>query len=231
MSTDKSQSDLNPRTRSYEFLGPPGALFITLAVPITTYALYFGCSEETGGCPPLPASIPDRVTLSLTDLNWWKGLWDTQAFLMYFAWYAFCVVAWAILPGDEVEGVTLRTGEKKKYKINGMYRPELSSRDTELFVPSILDIPACFGSRLREHLPLWSPVVHLSVREMGWLHHGVCDHVDHSRRGLLCCILPSWSTTCSWRKLRESHLRCRSPSSPFFTTRAHNFPSSSLAAN
>jgi hypothetical protein len=37
---------------------------------------------------------------------------------MYLAWYAFCLVAWAILPGDRVAGTTLRTGEKKLYKIN-----------------------------------------------------------------------------------------------------------------
>ena len=38
---------------------------------------------------------------------------------MYFAWYAFCVVSWQVLPGDWVEGVTLRTGDKIQYKING----------------------------------------------------------------------------------------------------------------
>ncbi len=116
-----SKSDLNPRTTHYEFFGPPGALFVTLAVPITTYALYFGCSEETGGCPPTLAAIPDRVTEAVSSLEWWKGLWDTEATCIYLAWYAFCVIAWAVLPGDQIEGVTLRTGEKKKYKINGTY--------------------------------------------------------------------------------------------------------------
>lgn len=113
--------DLNPRTTTYEFLGPPGALFVTLAVPITTYALYFGCSEAAGGCPPplLPATL-DRAKLALSSPDWWKGLWDTQASLIYLGWYAFCVAAWAILPGDNVEGAAMRTGEKKKYKINGM---------------------------------------------------------------------------------------------------------------
>jgi Delta14-sterol reductase len=110
---------LNPRTKSYEFLGPPGAFFIILAVPVTTYALYFGCSEQTGGCPPNLSSLPDSVVLSLSNLTWWKSLWDTQASLIYLAWYTFCVAAWAVLPGDQVDGVTLRTGEKKKYKING----------------------------------------------------------------------------------------------------------------
>lgn len=113
-------SALNPRTTTYEFLGPPGATFITIIVPVVSYALYFGCSEASGGCPPQNlATIPAQVTAALSNPDWWKGLWDTQAALMYFGWYAFCVVAWAILPGDRVEGTTLRTGEKKRYKING----------------------------------------------------------------------------------------------------------------
>jgi Delta14-sterol reductase len=109
----------NPRTTSYEFLGPPGALAISVGVPIITYALYFGCSETTGGCPPQLTSIDERILASATNLDWWKGLWDTEAALIYLGWYTFCVVAWAILPGDQVEGTPLRTGGKKQYKING----------------------------------------------------------------------------------------------------------------
>ncbi|KAF7327674.1 Glycosyltransferase family 2 protein [Mycena kentingensis (nom. inval.)] len=105
---------LNPKTTAYEFLGPPGAFLITVGVPIATYALYFGCNEQ--GCPP--SFVPDRVLLALQDPAWWKSLWDTQAFLMYLGWYAFILVTWAILPGDIVQGTTLRTGVKKDYKIN-----------------------------------------------------------------------------------------------------------------
>lgn len=112
-------SELNPRTKSYEFFGPPGALFVTLSVPATLYALYFGCSEQSGGCPP-PLST-DAIVAALTSPDWWVGLWDTQAALMYLGWYAFCVTAWFVLPGDWVEGTTLRTGGKVKYKINGAY--------------------------------------------------------------------------------------------------------------
>ncbi|KAK7463541.1 erg24, C-14 sterol reductase [Stygiomarasmius scandens] len=113
------KSNLNPRTTKYEFFGPPGALLISLGVPITTYALYFGCSEESGGCPPPEwQTIPDRVTLALSSPQWWKSLWDTQAALIYLAWYAFCVVAWAVLPGATIQGTPLRNGQFKKYKIN-----------------------------------------------------------------------------------------------------------------
>lgn len=113
-----SAKELNPRTTAYEFLGPPGALFVTLAVPATTYALYFACSEANG-CRPNPSAIADQIVASVSNPDWWKSLWDTQATLIYLAWYAFCVVAWAVLPADRVQGTTLRTGEKKTYKING----------------------------------------------------------------------------------------------------------------
>ncbi|KAI8986073.1 ERG4/ERG24 ergosterol biosynthesis protein [Trametes punicea] len=115
-SSSKASSELNPRTTQYEFLGPPGALAITIGVPVMTYAFYFGCSEQTGGCPP---PIDTAVIIeSLTSLSWWKSLWDTQATLLYLAWYAFTVIAWYILPGDWIEGTPLRNGGKKKYKIN-----------------------------------------------------------------------------------------------------------------
>ncbi|KAJ3494108.1 hypothetical protein NLJ89_g10880 [Agrocybe chaxingu] len=113
-------SDLNPRTTHYEFLGPPGAFLISIGVPIASYGLYFGCSESAGGCPP-PLSfsaLSDSVIRSVSNLDWWKDLWDTDASLLYLGWYAFCVVAWAILPGDAVDGTTLRTGGKLSYKIN-----------------------------------------------------------------------------------------------------------------
>ncbi|KAJ7285085.1 ergosterol biosynthesis ERG4/ERG24 [Mycena rebaudengoi] len=110
--------ELNPRTTSYEFLGPPGAFLISVGAPTLTYALYFGCSEQAGGCPPSLQLIPGRISLALSDPAWWKGLWDTQASLVYLAWYTFCLVSWAILPGDRVQGTTMRTGQKKTYKIN-----------------------------------------------------------------------------------------------------------------
>ena len=116
-SSSKAASDLNPRTTHYEFLGPPGAFAITIGVPTMTYLLYYGCSEETGGCPP---PIDFGVILdTVSNPEFWKGLWDTQAVLAYLGWYAFTVVAWLILPGDWIEGTEMRNGQKKKYKING----------------------------------------------------------------------------------------------------------------
>ncbi|KAF9533733.1 ERG4/ERG24 ergosterol biosynthesis protein [Crepidotus variabilis] len=107
---------LNPKTTHLEFLGPPGAFLVSFGVPAVAYALYFGCSEPSGGCPPKVNS--QRVVHALTSADFYINLWDTQATIAYLAWYAFCVAAWAILPGDSVEGTLLRNGGRKSYKIN-----------------------------------------------------------------------------------------------------------------
>lgn len=99
----------NPRTTKYEFFGPAGACLISIGAPSAIYGLYFACSEQTGGC-----SLSGRFT----NLTFPSGLWDTQAALMYLAWYLFCVIAWRVLPGAQVPGTTLRNGRVKIYKIN-----------------------------------------------------------------------------------------------------------------
>ena len=116
---DLKDDALNPRTTSYEFFGPPGALAVSLGVPFITYMLYFGCSEQWGGCPPEIPKLGAYFKDSVLDTSNWSKLWDTQAAVYYLAWYAFCVVAWLILPGDWVEGTLMRNGQKKSYKING----------------------------------------------------------------------------------------------------------------
>lgn len=112
-----STESLNPRTHGYEFFGPPGAFAVSFGVPFLTYALYFGCNEKNG-CPPSFDLAKLNIQNNITSADFWFSLWDTEATLIYFAWYTFCVVAWAVLPGDWVEGVLMRNGQKKKYKIN-----------------------------------------------------------------------------------------------------------------
>ena len=115
------KSELNPRTTSYEFCGPLGATFITIVVPLTTYLLYFGCSQQNG-CPPPLTSIKNPEILDILQKpEFWKSLWDTEAALMYLGWYAFCVVSWLVLPGDWIDGTLMRDGKKMKYKINGTH--------------------------------------------------------------------------------------------------------------
>lgn len=110
--------DPAPRTLHYEFLGPPGALGISLLVPLFTYFFAFGCDER--GCPPMPVGM--YLKEGFRQMQTWQfyaDLWDTKATTAYLAWYAWCVVCWAVLPGQWLEGTTLRNGEKLWYKING----------------------------------------------------------------------------------------------------------------
>ena len=110
-------ADLNPRTTRYEFLGPPGALAICIGTPAVMYAMYFGCSEKYGGCPP---SVHwNAVIKALTSWSWWSGLWDTQAVSLYLAYYGFLVLCWYVLPGRLVQGLPMRNGQVKSYKVNG----------------------------------------------------------------------------------------------------------------
>ena len=118
-----TKAHLNPRTTHYEFLGPLGALFITLSVPATTYALFYGCPEGPAACPPPLDTLWPRVSAAVQDCAWWVSLWDPEAAVLYGAWYLFCVVAWFILPGDWIEGTLMRDGTRKKYKINGACEP------------------------------------------------------------------------------------------------------------
>ena len=117
--SDPKRSDLNPKTTSYEFLGPPGAFAITIGVPVLTYVLFFTCNESSDGCPPPLQTLYPSLVQAVTDPEFWWKLWDPEAFAIYYSWYAFCLVTWAILPGDWVQGTQLRDGKYQQYKING----------------------------------------------------------------------------------------------------------------
>lgn len=110
---------LNPKSSSYEFFGPPGAFAITLGVPVLAYVLFFTCNESSGGCPPPIQSLYPSLVQAVSDPAFWWKLWDPKAFSIYYSWYAFCLVAWAVLPGDWVQGTQLRNGKYQQYKING----------------------------------------------------------------------------------------------------------------
>lgn len=110
--------DPAPRTQHYEFMGPPGAFFISTTVPFFTYFCALGCDDR--GCPALPLVPFLRQGLqAMGTASFWKSLWDLEGVQAYFVWYAWCVACWVILPGRWMEGSKLRNGEKLWYKING----------------------------------------------------------------------------------------------------------------
>ena len=48
-------------------------------------------------------------------------LWDQKAAIVFIGWLSYNALCWKILPGDWVEGLPLRDGSKKQYKINGAF--------------------------------------------------------------------------------------------------------------
>ena len=158
-----ASSRLNPRTKHYEFLGPPGAFIVTVGVTFLSYALYFGCSETSGGCPPPLELIPQRLTASLSSPSFWLSLYSNNAMILYCVWYAYCVGAWLCLPGDWIEGTTLRTGEKKRYKINGMHTVLSQCQRFMTIRSSLHNLPPQLRLYRWSHLAVRHPVVYVHL--------------------------------------------------------------------
>jgi hypothetical protein len=114
-----------PKSLHKEFLGVPGAIGISLAVPFFSYFFDLGCNER--GCPPLPflTFMSNGWHKYTSSLQPWLDLYDGQAMRVYLAWYAFCVVCWLVLPGRQVEGLPTRDGSRLSYKQNGRFRSRL----------------------------------------------------------------------------------------------------------
>ena len=198
MSNSKS-SPLNPKSTSYEFLGPPGAFLITVGVPILTYVLYFACNESS--CPPPLASLYPSLVEAVSDPAFWWKLWDSKAFTVYYVWYACCLVAWAVLPGDWVQGTQLRNGQYQQYKINGTILPFLFFflKLMTNFWNSVVHKPS--GPRYLHglHLTLWCRVIHILLRPLDWLNkRGFVDVLPPSRP-LVRALLPRRKVASSWR--------------------------------
>lgn len=110
------QSILNPKTTEYEFLGAPGALFVSLSCPLIVFALIFLCNEK--GCPPQDISTwKQQFPTTLSEFVDWKAIkW-------YFSFQTALALLWLVLPGRWVQGRPLRDGTVLEYKTNGMFFP------------------------------------------------------------------------------------------------------------
>jgi Delta14-sterol reductase len=107
------QDVLNPKTNEYEFLGPAGALLVSLVCPIMVFSLIFLCNED--GCPPSdPSTWKYQFPDSMYDFIDWKAIkW-------YFSFQFALALAWLALPGNWFRGRQLRDGAVLEYKCNGM---------------------------------------------------------------------------------------------------------------
>ncbi|KAK7207399.1 ergosterol biosynthesis ERG4/ERG24 [Myxozyma melibiosi] len=103
-STDAASSpkpELNPKTTHVEFSGVPGALGISIGLPILIYVLYYAIEG------------PEKFE-SL------RNVFDVEALAAYLAWFFGLVVLFYIVPGPVLEGTVLRDGTTLMYKMNGL---------------------------------------------------------------------------------------------------------------
>lgn len=113
--TERStKPQLNPKTTETEFGGWPGALAISIGLPILFNVLYFSCNEK--GCPVSWGSIEPYKEM-------WENsrLFSKEATLVYLLWFFSLVVLDRIVPGTVINGTVLRDGTQLKYKFNGTY--------------------------------------------------------------------------------------------------------------
>ena len=155
--------EASPRTTSYEFLGPPGAFLISTLVPYFSYFFAYACDER--GCPSTPfVPYMQQGWAHIQTAHFWKELLlDRRGYEIYFGWYAFTVLCWAVLPGKWIDGGALRNGQRLTYKINGEGRDcrcpirQPSDPDVSLFLLRWL---TDFGSSIQPYtrsLRLWLP--------------------------------------------------------------------------
>ena len=111
MSNKDTSAPLNPKTAEYEFLGPPGALLVSVSCPLLVFALIFLCNEN--GCPPLFSSWPQQFPPL-------REFVDIKAIILYIAFQVALAVLWAVMPGKWVKGRQLRDGTVLEYKLNGI---------------------------------------------------------------------------------------------------------------
>ena len=102
-----SSSPLNPTTTHLEFMGPLGALSMTLGLPSVVLALYLLCG-------------PDGCSLTVfPSLPGWSDLFHPLAFAVFLGWFLIQLLLSLFPLGRVVEGTRLRDGSRLKYRLNG----------------------------------------------------------------------------------------------------------------
>lgn len=114
-SSTQSDQELNPKTTSYEFLGPVGAFgFITV---LPALVLFFACCCDATGYPS-KRFMQDWKGFLFSEI-WIKRLIDPVAMAVYLGFIGFLVVLYYVLKADIVPGTVLRNGQRLKYRLNG----------------------------------------------------------------------------------------------------------------
>ncbi|MCJ1422357.1 erg24, C-14 sterol reductase [Sticta canariensis] len=121
--TQRKSVTLAETSHGYEFGGPFGALAASLGLPLVCYLPAFLCNDVSG-CPVPSALNPKSLTLAkLREETGWptdgiRGLGNFKVTGVLLAYFAFSLVLQTVLPGEETQGVTLRSGGRLQYKFN-----------------------------------------------------------------------------------------------------------------
>lgn len=111
---------LNPRTYKPEFGGFPGALALTIGLPLLFNVLYFTCNEQ--GCPASWSSLSIYKEMITFGSQLYRPLFSFHALGVYLIWFFSLAVLDRVLPGELVDGTLLRDGKTRlKYMFNGTY--------------------------------------------------------------------------------------------------------------
>ena len=104
-----------------------GAFAITVGTPALAYTLYFACNES--GCPS-KAFRDSPLDALVAQWPGPEGLFSTQVFRYYCAWFFGLVALQFVLPGKRAQGVVLPDKSRLTYKLNGMtpFRPSVGPR-------------------------------------------------------------------------------------------------------
>ena len=119
----KSNKNHHNTEIEFEFFGPIGAFFIIFGLPLVIFMLYYTCNKdiclrfETLTSLSSLSKYYDRLVRSLPTS--WKQIINIEAVYIYVGWMIFHIVCERLLPGETVEGVTLKNGQKLKYVMSG----------------------------------------------------------------------------------------------------------------
>lgn len=207
--SNRSPEVLAPRTKEPEFGGLPGALFVTISVPLTLLYLTVTCDEELGCSLGYPLTHGNLLLEHAKNVLG-DACTDSTAWLVYFGWYAYTVLAWFVLPGKWVEGLPLRTGERLKYKVNGR-----SSCCAAILTCSLPDRSRGALCHHCVHCCLRAGELHVPVPPLGRAA-GCCD-------GKCLCagdirvrlLVPKGQAARARRQHGKCRLRCESPQSGY----------------
>jgi len=80
-----------------------------LGLPSVIWGLFLFCNDKEAGCPDY-TSLPDLSKITV---------YSHEAMAVVLAWMAFLIGLWWIIPGTWAVGVTLPSGNRLQYKLNG----------------------------------------------------------------------------------------------------------------